>query len=176
MGTEELESYTLNNVITKERIVKAYNNIRQIADMGEDYSLKKELVIPRLQWVIPKLKTIDSFWFERIPYLEKFYNSDYEGDNILARSLIEKIITEPEEFDNEKTYQAIDDCLEKTWTSSLVNKTHWSAYFLNLQMIIEECWKAGTLVGPGRGSGVGFILLYCAPRQVCCNARFVTFT
>ena len=32
--------------------------------------------------------------------------------------------------------------------------------FLNLQKIIEVCWKAGTLVGPGRGSGVGFILLY----------------
>ena len=159
MGTKELESYTLNSVITKERIVKAYNNIRKISEMCENYSLKKELVIPRLQWVIPELKTIDSYWFERIPYLEKFYSSDYEGDNILARSLIEKIITEPEEFDNEKTYQAIDDCLEKTWTSSLVNKTHWSAYFLNLQMIIEECWRAGTLVGPGRGSGVGFILL-----------------
>lgn len=159
MDTNELEGYTLNESITKEHIIKAYTSIRNIANMCEDYSLKKELVIPRLQWVIPELKTIDSYWFERIPYLEKFYNSDYEGDNILARSLIEKIINEPEEFDNEKTYQAIDDCLEKTWISSLVNKTHWSAYFLNLQMIIEECWKAGTLVGPGRGSGVGFILL-----------------
>ena len=47
-----------------------------------------------------------------------------------------------------------------TWVSSEKNKAHWSAYFLNLQKIIEECWKAGTLVGPGRGSGVGFILLY----------------
>ena len=32
--------------------------------------------------------------------------------------------------------------------------------YLNLQKIIEECWNAGSIVGPGRGSGVGFILLY----------------
>lgn len=47
-----------------------------------------------------------------------------------------------------------------TWISSEVNKTHWSAYYLNLQKIIDSVWEAGSLVGPGRGSGVGFILLY----------------
>ena len=31
---------------------------------------------------------------------------------------------------------------------------------MNLQQIIDLCWEAGSLVGPGRGSGVGFILLY----------------
>ena len=160
MNTEELEGYTLNDSITKEHINKAYTSIRNIANMCEDYSLKKELVIPRLQWVIPDLKTIDSYWFERIPNLEKFYNSDYIGDNILARAIVQKIMEKPEELANQKTYDAITDNLDKTWESSLVNKTHWSAYFLNLQKIIEECWNAGSLVGPGRGSGVGFILLY----------------
>ena len=47
-----------------------------------------------------------------------------------------------------------------TWVSSEVNKAQWSAYYLNLQKIIDECWNAGTLVMPGRGSGVGFVLLY----------------
>ena len=47
-----------------------------------------------------------------------------------------------------------------TWVSSKKNQAHWSAYYLNLQKIIDECWAAGTLIGPGRGSGVGFILLY----------------
>ena len=47
-----------------------------------------------------------------------------------------------------------------TWVSSEVNKAHWSAYFLNLRGILDTCWEAGTLVGPGRGSGVGFYLLY----------------
>ena len=61
---------------------------------------------------------------------------------------------------NQKTWDEVNACLEMTWISSNVNKAHWSAYYLNLQRIIEECWKAGTIVGPGRGSGVGFILLY----------------
>lgn len=160
MGTKELESYILNSVITKEDMNKAYESIQHIADMCEDYSLKRELVIPALKWKIPELKYIDSYWFERIPNLEKFYNSDYEGDNILARAIIQRIMERPEELDNAETYTAIADNLDKTWESSIVNKTHWSAYFLNLQQIIEECWNAGTLVGPGRGSGVGFILLY----------------
>ena len=59
-----------------------------------------------------------------------------------------------------EAYNEINECLKMTWISSNVNKAHWSAYFLNLQRIIEECWNAGTLVGCGRGSGVGFILLY----------------
>ena len=60
----------------------------------------------------------------------------------------------------EDSYKEINNNLEATWISSEVNKTHWSAYFLNLQRNIEVCWEAGTLVGPGRGSGVGFYILY----------------
>ena len=50
--------------------------------------------------------------------------------------------------------------MNMTWVSSEVNKARWSAYFLNLQKIIDECWNAGTLVMPARGSGGGFLLLY----------------
>ena len=60
-----------------------------------------------------------------------------------------------------KRYFWINACLEDTWVSSNVNNARWSAYYLNLQRIIDVCWEAGSLVGPGRGSGVGFILLYC---------------
>ena len=31
---------------------------------------------------------------------------------------------------------------------------------MNLQKIIDTVWEAGSLVGPGRGSGVGFLILY----------------
>ena len=59
-----------------------------------------------------------------------------------------------------ESYDEINDNLRITWVSSEVNKAHWSAYFLNLQKIIDRCWESGTVVGPGRGSGVGFYLLY----------------
>ena len=85
--------------------------------------------------------------------------STFEGDSIMARLLIDKIESD-NRLQNEETYKELNGNLETTWISSEVNKAHWSAYFLNLQKTLEICWEAGTLVGPGRGSGVGFLLLY----------------
>ena len=156
MNTEELESHM---DLTIEELEEAYANIRRIAAMCEDYSLMKDLKIPALQWNEPSVTHIDRAWFLAVPSLEKFYKSDYEGDKVLARAIVERLIKEPS-LQTSAVYAAIEDNLDKTWESSLVNKTHWSAYFLNLQRIIDVCWEAGTLVGCGRGSGVGFILLY----------------
>ena len=156
MNTAELESHM---DLTEEELEEAYSNIRSIAAMCEDFSLLKALKIPALQWNTPSVETIDSIWFDKMPMLKTFYESDYEGDKVLARAIIERLLKEPS-LQSAAVYEAVEDNLDKTWESSLVNKTHWSAYFLNLQRIIDVCWEAGTLVGCGRGSGVGFILLY----------------
>ena len=156
MNTEELESHM---DLTHEELEEAYRNIRSITAMCEDYSLMKPLKIPALQWKEPDVKYVADSWCELIPSLMKFKQSDYYGDVVLARAIVDRLIKEPS-LQTKEVYAAIEDNLDKTWESSLVNKTHWSAYFLNLQRIIDVCWEAGTLVGCGRGSGVGFILLY----------------
>ena len=157
MSTEELESFL---DLSKEELQEAYANIHRIKEMCEDYSLLKPLKIPQLPWRDLGSYTIDQrYWISKIPYLEKFWESDYEGDQELADAIVLKV-QEDERLREQNIYDAINECLEMTWISSEVNKTHWSAYYLNLQKIIEECWSAGTLVGCGRGSGVGFILLY----------------
>ena len=156
MDTAELESYL---DLTEEELETAYTNTRRIAAMCEDFSLLKDLKIPALQWNEPRTKYVEDKWCEKIPTLMKFKQSDYYGDVVLARAIIDRLIDEPS-LQTQAVYEAIEDNLDKTWESSLVNKTHWSAYFLNLQRIIDVCWEAGTLVGCGRGSGVGFILLY----------------
>ena len=157
MNTEELESFL---DLSKEELQEAYANIHRIKEMCEDYSLLKPLKIPQLPWRDLGSYTIDQrYWISKIPYLEKFWESDYEGDQELADAIVLKV-QEDERLREQNIYDAINECLEMTWISSEVNKTHWSAYYLNLQKIIEECWSAGTLVGCGRGSGVGFILLY----------------
>lgn len=158
MGTEELESYF--GYFSQEQLQIAYRNILKIKDMCEDYSLLKPLYIPQLPWKEPKISYVQNCWIERIPYLKTFVESDYIGDRALACMIVEALEDGPQELWNQKTWDEVNACLEMTWISSNVNKAHWSAYYLNLQRIIEECWKAGTLVGPGRGSGVGFILLY----------------
>lgn len=157
MDTDELESHL---DLTREELEEAYANIRHIKEMCEDYSLMKSLKIPQLPWCDLGSYTINQkYWISEIPYLEKFWNSDYEGDQELADAIVLRI-TEDKRLQEQNIYDAVNECLEMTWISSEVNKTHWSAYYLNLQKIINECWNAGTLVGCGRGSGVGFILLY----------------
>lgn len=157
MDTEELESYL---DLTIPELKSAYDSIRRIGAMCEDYSLLKPLKIPQLPWRDLGTYTINQrHWISEIPYLEEFWNSEYEGDQKLADAITLKLES-VEALQKKEIYEAVNECLRMTWISSEVNKAHWSAYYLNLQRIIEECWNAGTLVGPGRGSGVGFILLY----------------
>ena len=159
MDTEELESHM---DLTEEELRIAYDNIHHIKEMCEDYSLMKPLKIPRLAWkeFNPCIEYKDrQYLYNKMSYLETFSKSSYEGDRILVEALIEALLKD-ERLQNNEIYNEINACLEMTWISSEVNKTHWSAYFLNLQKIVDECWNAGTLVGCGRGSGVGFILLY----------------
>ena len=158
MSTEELESY-LNKDMLEEEIQDGYRNIQSIIDMCEDYDLMKPLKIPQLEWKPSKVGYVRNCWIERIPTLEKFVNSEYEGDRLLACHIVERL-EDDDSLWGEEVWKAVEECLNMTWVSSEVNKAHWSAYFLNLQKIIDVCWDAGSLVGCGRGSGVGFILLY----------------
>lgn len=157
MSTEELESHL---DLTEEELEKAYGNILTIRDNCKDYDLTKPLEIPILPWreFNPK-NVLRPTMRAAIPHFKTFEESDFIGDKKLIDCIVEKVESD-ERLQNKETYNAIEDCLEKTWTSSIKNKTHWSSYYLNLQKIIDCCWDAGTLVGPGRGSGVGFILLY----------------
>ena len=159
MSDEEIYEY-MEDSLGEEVIQKAYQTIEEIRDKCEDYSLMKSLKIPRLNW---KRYTVEDtqidLWKEKIPYLEKFLSSEYKEDKHLAYAIIDRV-KDDETLHNKETYDEINACLEDTWVSSEVNGSRWSAYFLNLQNIIDACWNAGTLVGCGRGSGVGFILLY----------------
>ena len=159
MSDEEIRSFF--PYLEKEEIETAYYYIREIKDKCEDFSILKPLEIPILPW-----RDFDSpsglelsRMIKVMPAVEKFYNSPYEADKTLVNALYSRIIKQPD-LKNEKTYEALNECLEMTWKSSEVNKARWSAYFLNLQKIIDECWNAGTLVMPARGSGGGFLLLY----------------
>lgn len=157
MDTEELESYMK---IPEECLQIAYQNILDIKNMCEDYSLEKPLKIPQLPWREEENYIIDQkYWCSNIPYLKTFWSSTFIGDQKLADTIV-LALQKDKRLQEKEIYEEVNECLKMTWVSSEKNNTHWSAYFLNLQKIVDECWKAGTLVGCGRGSGVGFILLY----------------
>ena len=157
MGTDELESFF--PYMDREELDEAYRNILDIRDRIEDFSLLKPLNIPNLIWREPQCKKAPHDYFDKIPYMRTFMQSEYVGDHRLCDAIVEGIESHPD-LQNQQAYDEINENLKMTWVSSQVNKAHWSAYYLNLQQIIDLCWEAGSLVGPGRGSGVGFILLY----------------
>ena len=159
MDDKEIKEYF--NYFSEEELQIAYQNILKIKDMCEDYSLLKPLKIPELSWKKPDYISTEQKdkWFKLIPQLYEFYISDYYGDKVLSEHVMARLNWD-KTLQNQKTYNEINSNLKIVDISSKVNKTHWSTYFLNLQKIIDLCWEAGSLVGPGRGSGVGFILLY----------------
>lgn len=158
MSDDEIRSYF--DYFSTEEIEEAYRNIERIGAAVSDFSLRKPLKIPELPWrEVISYYTEYPTWFERIPMLETFLHSEFESDRYLVNAVIDGI-KRHDDLQNKAAYDEINKNLEMTWISSNVNKAQWSAYYLNLQKIIDICWDAGTLVGPGRGSGVGFILLY----------------
>lgn len=158
MGTEELEEFF--EYFTKEDIRAAYENIEYIKNQCEDYNLKKPLKIPQLPWKDSYItdEQVKSFQ-DKIPNLKYLTDSDFEGDKLLGRLILQGI-QEKEDLQNQDAYNEINVELESIYQSSLVNKTHWSSYFLNLQKIIDTIWEAGSIVGCSRGSGGGFLILY----------------
>lgn len=159
MSDDEIRDF-MKEEIGEENLLKAYSNIIEIKNKCQDYSLLKPLKIPRLDWKTFNVSEEEKIeWKEKIPYIDKFMSSTYSEDRHLAYAIIDRV-KDDVTLQDEKTLKEIGACLEDTWISSEVNGSRWSAYFLNLQNIIDTCWDAGTLVGAGRGSGVGFILLY----------------
>lgn len=160
MGTEELLSFF--PYFETQDLDYAFYNIRKIKDSIEDYSLLRPLKIPNLKWKDPEKilswPEVENY-LNKIPMLKTFLNSEHESDKYLVWAILSGIETH-KDLQNKEAYDEINACLEDTWISSNVNNARWSAYYLNLQNIIDVCWEAGSLVGPGRGSGVGFILLY----------------
>ena len=159
MKDEEIRSFF--SYLTDEQIEAAYNTIREIKNKCEDFSILKPLEIPQLPWRTyydpGDEKILDAI--DKMPAIKNFVYSTSNADNILSYAVIDGI-ERHKDLQNKEAYDALNECLEMTWTSSEVNKARWSAYFLNLQKIIDECWNAGTLVMPARGSGGGFLLLY----------------
>ena len=159
MNEEEVESYF--KYFTKDQLQEAYKNIEIIYDSIQDFSLLRPLKIPNLKWKKYEVSSVINWdsWYEKIPMLRTFRESEYSSDNYLCFGIIDGINNHLD-LQCKEAYNEINSNLEMTWQSSEVNNARWSAYFLNLQQIIDLCWEAGSIVGPGRGSGVGFILLY----------------
>lgn len=160
MSREEIHSY-MDNSIGAETVSEWMNNTKLIYDMCEDYDLLKPLHIPYLP------KTIDTIsdaayqnYKDKIKELEYFYTSSSKPNRDIATAIVKKILSDKEQYDNQPTYEMIDDNLKAIRISSEKQNVDWSAYLLNLRDYIDVIWNEGnSLVGCSRGSGGGFLLL-----------------
>lgn len=160
MSREEIHSY-MDESIGEETVSQWLNNTKMIYDMCQDYDLTRPTRIVYLPLTIDTITEQEFLNYKnKIHELEYFYTSPYQENRDLAAAIVRKIITDPTQYDNDLTYEAIDDNLKAIRLASEKMNTQWSAYILNLRDYINVIWTKGdSLVGPSRGSGLGFILL-----------------
>lgn len=160
MSREEIHSY-MDKYLGAETVSKWMNNTKKIYDMCEDYDLTRPLHIPYLPLTVNTITEEDFLEFkDKIKELEYFYTSLHKPDRDLAAAIITKIKSDRAQYDNQPTFEMIDDNLLAVRVSSDKQNTRWSAYLLNMRDYIDVIWSRGdSLVGPSRGSGGGFLLL-----------------
>ena len=159
MSSEEIHSY-MDDSLGYKLVQKGLDNTLLIYDKIQIYDLRKPMEIPYVPFNTDEPdKDIFDKYNPLIKYLDYFYNSEHDSDRHLCREIINELDKKTEELCNEETYDAISECLESLIIASDKMNVRWSAYLLDVEDIIKLLWEV-SLVGCGRGSGVGFILNY----------------
>lgn len=159
MGEKEIHEYMDSN-IGYDAVEKGISNTVSIYDLAEEYDLQRELKIP---YMPINSKEPDEILYQKykkkVPLFQYYHDSTCDADRHLLQRLM--VFMERDEYSRTDIgYEKIQECLEYLKISSEKMNKPWSAYLLSVADYVELCWKAGSLVGPGRGSGVGFRLLY----------------
>lgn len=165
MSEEEIHSYMdqTEELITPEAVQIGLDNTMLIYDKIQYYSLTKPLRIPYmpLDRTEPD-KNLFRHYSPHISLLSDFYHSPYDSDRHMVRELL-RALQSHSEYNTEVGYQKVNECLSYLKTSSTSSEkmgVRWSAYLMQVRDYVKLCWDAGSLVGPGRGSGVGFCINY----------------
>ena len=160
MSEEEIHSY-MDEYLTPEQVQVGIDNTQLVYNLCEEYSLDKPLVIPYKAFdTTEPSPELYAKYKDKVPLLEYFYNSEHDSNRHMCREILNKFEERPEEFQNQKTYDALKDCLNAIIVSSKAQNTEWAGYLLVCKELIKTVWEAGSLCGVGRGSGGGFFLLY----------------
>ena len=158
MSEEEIHDY-MDDYYGYDVVQKGLDNTMLIYEKAEYYKLTKDLDIPYLPLDTSEPnKDLYEKYKNKIALLKDFYESEYDCDRHLVRDIVAYIDTD-EYYRTEEAYEKINECLHYIKDSSEKMKVRWSKYLLQIAIDVQIAWKAGTLVGAGRGSGVGFCLL-----------------
>lgn len=159
MSEAEIHDY-MDKYLGVDAVQKGIDNTLLIYNKVEYYSLTKNLEIPYLP--LNREEPDEALYqkYEKlIPLLNDFKTSVYDSDRHLVREIVKYIDTDPY-YQTDDAYGKIDECLSYIKSSSEKMLVRWSAYLLQVADYVQIAWDAGSLVGAGRGSGVGFCLLH----------------
>ena len=153
MNQDEIVEY-LSPAFTMEEIEEMVANTNEIQSKIEFYDLAKEQTIP-----VVKVKhypvCLQPLGYE---FIDKMRASDSEQDRYWANycldAMEEKGLVSIEYMERLNTEAEVIDFISQRLGQSL------TAYFNTLQSYINLFWDCGSILGPGRGSAVGFLSNY----------------
>ena len=158
MSEDEIHEY-MDEYYGHEAVQKGLDNTMLIYEKAEYYKLTKDLEIPYIPLNINEPdKRLYGKYKDKIALLEEFYESEHDCDRHLIRDIVAYIDTD-KYYQTPEAYEKINECLYYIKVSSEKMNVRWSKYLLQIAIDVQIAWDAGTLVGAGRGSGVGFCLL-----------------
>lgn len=164
MDTIELRQYL--DYLKPIDIEKAIDNTDKIGTMVENYDLKQEVIVPRIDLPSFEVKHIFKKGYEQFPYIKEFAHSDDEQDRYLLK-LIEDGFKKkiPYNTINKEMFytyvERINIELAELWEITKEINTKLSAYYITTREIINIMWEEGdSFVGVARGSVTGFLMAY----------------
>ena len=159
MSEEEIHEY-MDKYLGYEVVNQGINNTMLVYDMVQEYELEKELSIPYLPTNTNEPdKDLYDKYKNKIELLDYFYHSPYNCDRHLVRDIL-NYLDKDKNYQTQKGYIKINECFEALKVSSDKMNLRWSAYLLQLADYVQIAWNSESLVGAGRGSGVGFCFLH----------------
>lgn len=162
MTAVEIHEY-MDKYIGVEKVNQIVDNTKLIGERVQQYDLRKP-------FKLPYLPTKEDIELADIPYSLReglapvwsvFMNSSEPSDRVFIKKIINKCEMNPSYYWTQERIDRMTIELETVWNASEKQGFKWTKYFLQVADYIKIAWSEGdTLVGPGRGSGVGFYLNY----------------
>ena len=162
MSENEIHKY-MDKYHSPEIVQQLLDNTRLIGSRITEYDLRKPFKLPYLpskedmiiaQENISLPLALPEIW-------TKFAESSEAADRVFLKRILNRCNSQPEYYWTQERIKRMTIELETVWNATLKQNIIWSKYFLQVADYIKIAWEEGdTLVGPGRGSGVGFYLNY----------------
>ena len=165
MSAEEIHDY-MDKYNGKDVISQLLENTKLIGEQITEYDLRKPFKLPYRPSEYDIKKADEPYNIaENItnPIWKKFLYSSEMADRVFIKRIIDSCNMKLNRMDywEGKRLDRMETELEIVWNASEKQNLKWSKYFLQVADYIKIAWDEGdTIVGPGRGSGVGFYLNY----------------